>query len=583
MIYFKKLSRGLLGLSLLTITYGMEGPEETENQGTKRPRDYTVQEDIPPAKKQCLDLQEKINHQLQKGDAYYLGQGVTQSYLKALYQYLKAAEKGSASGQFMVGSMYHDGIEVQQNHQVAEKWLNLSAEQGHPLAQNLLGVLLTDSASYPPNLTRAFSLFSKAAEQGNGNAMLNLATAYFRGIAVPCDHIKCIEWFEKAKEQNTPISALLISSFGEAYNNVALMYQNGTDQIEKNQEKAIEYYEKAITFKNDQASERIKTVIKDNSLEFIYFPQELILSILLGSLDDTHEASQLFMRSRICKTFEKLLVDAYQTLELKYPIIFPNGEKYEYKNINFLFIFTNLVKLSIPFELDSCSYFTDLSRLTKLKDFSVNLYAAQDISLHMTSLLGLTQLTKLKIESGSVGLPEESISFTNLTNLGTLDLNNCQLNDIPSLLGLSNLEILDMGQNLITNLSLLSSISNLRELILNDNEGKLDMSSLSHLTDLKKLDMEENKVRNVSSLLNLTNLEELNLSECELVTVPPLLGLTNLTRLNLSYNKIDDISSLSALTNLVHLDISYTDVDDISPLSHITNLTDLNTEGSLLD
>lgn len=581
MIYFKKLAHGVLGLSLLTTAYSKDKQDDQEGRGFKRLRDNEVREVVHVDKKPRLDLQDKINNQMQKGNAYYHGFGVTQSYLKALYHYLKAAEMGSAVGQYVVGHMYYTGIEVQINLHNAEKWLNLSAEQGYPLAQNELGVLLSYALNYPVDYNRAFSLFSKAAAQGNWDAMLNLALEYYTGRTTPWDYFKCIKWLEEAIKLNASIPDFYIEHFGKVYCAIASAYQNGTDQIEKNPEKAIEYYEKAITFKNAEASERIKTVIKDNSTDLMTLPMELILSILLDSLDDIYDAPQLFMRTRICKDFETLLINTCQALELRHPLIAQNRK--EYKNINFLFIFTNLVKLSIPYELNSCSYFINLNRLTKLKDLSVNVSDAQDFSDHMTILLGLTDLTKLKIESGYVGLPEESSSFTKLTNLGALILENCQLNVIPSLSKLSNLTVLNMNANLITDLSPLSEISNLRELALNKNEGTLDMSSLSHLTNLKKLDMAENIVRNESSLLNLTNLEKLNLSECELVTVPPVSGLTNLTRLNLSYNNIDDVSSISALTNLVHLDISYTSVSDISSLSHLTNLTDINTEDSLLD
>jgi len=65
------------------------------------------------------------------GKAFEFGQGVEQSYTKAVEWYQKAAEQGRASAQAKLGRMYENGRGVEQNLETALKWYTQAIENGH--------------------------------------------------------------------------------------------------------------------------------------------------------------------------------------------------------------------------------------------------------------------------------------------------------------------------------------------------------------------------------------------------------------------------------------------------------------------
>ena len=61
------------------------------------------------------------------GFKYEHGLGVPQSYEMAADLYLRAAERGDPTGQYLLGLMYNKGHGVWQDGILAYKWLNLAA------------------------------------------------------------------------------------------------------------------------------------------------------------------------------------------------------------------------------------------------------------------------------------------------------------------------------------------------------------------------------------------------------------------------------------------------------------------------
>jgi len=79
--------------------------------------------------------------QLQMGDRYYIGEGVTQSYEKAIHWYRKAAEQGLQDAQHKLGYGYCNGEGVEQDFDQGMYWLSKAAEQGHEMAKKNLDVM----------------------------------------------------------------------------------------------------------------------------------------------------------------------------------------------------------------------------------------------------------------------------------------------------------------------------------------------------------------------------------------------------------------------------------------------------------
>jgi len=123
----------------------------------------------------------------------------------------------------------------------------------------------------------------------------------------------------------------------------------------------------------------------------------------------------------------------------------------------------------------------------------------------------------------------------------------------------------------------LSNLTNLQMLWLDDNRIS-DISPLSSLTNLQHLGLENNLISNISPLKNLVNLMELRLSDNKITDIGPLTGLKKLTALSIDNNQISDITPLADLTQIglftvweregikIHLCLSNNKISDISPL-----------------
>src|SRR5215467_14268414 len=83
-------------------------------------------------------------------------------------------------------------------------------------------------------------------------------------------------------------------------------------------------------------------------------------------------------------------------------------------------------------------------------------------------------------------------------------------------------------------------------------------------------------------MAHLSRLRELYLNGNKIVDVGPLVALTALTSLSLRGSQVQDVGPLAALTALTSLDLSLTQVQDVGPLAALTALTSLNLSGITL-
>ena len=213
---------------------------------------------------------EVIEKNLQEAfSRYKTEQGFDLAQHLAFFWYHKAAEQGDHLAQYNLAGMYQNGQGVERNLQKAFDWYHKAAEQGNASAQFRLAQIETaiHSIEHQKNSEeaikqasekaikqaseKAIKQYQKAAEQGLAAAQNNLAWMYQNGKGIEKNRQEAFSrykteqkldlaqylaffWYHKAAEQGYTL----------AQYNLAWMYQNG-EGIEKNPEKAIDWYRKA--------------------------------------------------------------------------------------------------------------------------------------------------------------------------------------------------------------------------------------------------------------------------------------------------------------------------------------------------
>ena len=191
----------------------------------------------------------------------------------------------------------------------------------------------------------------------------------------------------------------------------------------------------------------------------------------------------------------------------------------------------------------------------------------------------MANLTELEAQNDNITDLTGLEAATNLRNLNLGDKtisgfaeNNNAVSNLSPLSGLTNLIRLDLEMNAISNISVLTNLTNLVYLDLSSNSIS-DISPLKNLKKLEYLDLGGNFISDISVLAGLTNLTQLYIGANAISNISPLAGLTNLTRLSISSNAISNISALQNLTNLWELGIAYNSISDISVLAGLINLS----------
>ncbi len=149
--------------------------------------------------------------------------------------------------------------------------------------------------------------------------------------------------------------------------------------------------------------------------------------------------------------------------------------------------------------------------------------------------------------------------------------------DLSPLSGLTSLEKLNLAHMSAKNLAPLSNLTNLSYLDLS-NTYVTDLSPIAQLPKLATLVFESMEAHQLETLPELTNLRCLDLSFCEIEDLSLLSGMSRLEELDLSNLDLTDLSSLASLTNLRVLDIglAISQEQDISPLSQLSKLQELD-------
>lgn len=109
--------------------------------------------------------------QVNLGNLYLKGWGVTQNYGEAFRWYLKAASQGNAVGQGKLGLMHYYGLGVPEDHAEAARWFRDAGERGEPGAAAILGSLYAAGDGVDRDVVQAYFWYALAAELGEQDAL----------------------------------------------------------------------------------------------------------------------------------------------------------------------------------------------------------------------------------------------------------------------------------------------------------------------------------------------------------------------------------------------------------------------------
>ncbi len=236
------------------------------------------------------------------GISAHRGDGGVIDYAEAYKCFLKAAELGHGESCFRVAMCYHLGEGIEQNEIIARYWAFRAQQLGYP--NPLLGQLLEQSTDLnPEDIVRnpkgeivrfsGESIISKASNEGCLDASYNIALWYRDGNGVEKDMQKAVDTIlycaihglAKAQSEAADIAMCnkdyenarkfaadaTNSGIAHAYCILGNIYYNGYG-VEKNVEKAIEYFIKAVNLGDDVAREFLA----------LYFAPELLSSQLIA-------------------------------------------------------------------------------------------------------------------------------------------------------------------------------------------------------------------------------------------------------------------------------------------------------------
>ncbi|CAL6028305.1 leucine-rich_repeat protein [Hexamita inflata] len=230
---------------------------------------------------------------------------------------------------------------------------------------------------------------------------------------------------------------------------------------------------------------------------------------------------------------------------------------------------------------------TDMSEqaVQKLKYIKINPYEVKENNyIDASPLKFLVYLEKLNMNNCKLNKIDVLRYLTNLKELDLADNDN--IDDITPLGNLLQLRILNLQHCCLTNVEALQLLLNLEELNLSKNvnifsnkviqrTGYLDTIPLQYLTKLTILNLDSCAKLQLGSLSKLTNLDQLYLSSNSIQDIRALQQL-QLKQLYLSSTEFDDIDVLQYLTDLTILDLSKCKLSSINALKTLVSLKELN-------
>lgn len=164
---------------------------------------------------------------------YYNGQGVEEDEKKSLELFKEAAEAGDVNSMNMLALQYRNGCGCAVDSDKSFYWQEKAAKSGNSYATVKLGLHYLKGIGTEQNFEKGLELLRQKARpecECGVLAMFWIGRCYEMGRGVEPDFDKAMEWYEKALEHKSE----------EARYRFALLYAEGI-RVPEDREKAMEY------------------------------------------------------------------------------------------------------------------------------------------------------------------------------------------------------------------------------------------------------------------------------------------------------------------------------------------------------
>ena len=169
---------------------------------------------------------------------------------------------------------------------------------------------------------------------------------------------------------------------------------------------------------------------------------------------------------------------------------------------------------------------------------------------------------------------KQTLNISDLQKLTSFTAIGENIVDLSGLEHATNLKTLDVRNNKIVDVSPIRKLNALQQLDLSSNQ--IEVLPTWETPQLTNLNLSFNRIENIASLASLKKLQTLKLQENRIKTIDSLSGLTTLTTLEMSTNEIGDLTPLSTLTALTSLGVRSNKLTTLQSLNNLTKLTDLD-------
>jgi len=138
------------------------------------------------------------------------------------------------------------------NLEKAKLWYEKQANMGNISAQNNLALMLIRGGKFEINHKKSLDLLLSASKKNSAEAFNNLGVMYSNGIGVKKDYERAIFYYKKSESLGSPT----------AMYNLAISYKIGINNLNKDEDKFIEYLKKSAKLNFAMAEYELRNINK---------------------------------------------------------------------------------------------------------------------------------------------------------------------------------------------------------------------------------------------------------------------------------------------------------------------------------